>query len=199
MDSAFAWVFGKLWRRYLLCHIVLRNLYLGGFAFPQHSPSTFYRGHANSIKTVTNSTVREWASEGVSERARTQVSKSKFSFISGLQRKIPSSRPMHISRNEIRRWMLFFLLSLTGVELIKSACVRVDDESLVSDHFCEGRRPVDETIKCNTHKCPARWECLFAEDNCNYRAFQGFWRNFVLSTLQFSFTSTQGKGKWETL
>lgn len=111
MDSAFAWVFGKLWRRYLLCHIMLRNLYLGGFAFPQHSPSTFYRSHANTIKTVTNSTVREWASEGVSERARTQVSKSKFSFISGLQRKIPSSWPMHISRNEIRRWMFFFLIS----------------------------------------------------------------------------------------
>ncbi|XP_074606449.1 A disintegrin and metalloproteinase with thrombospondin motifs 6-like [Acropora palmata] len=45
-----------------------------------------------------------------------------------------------------------------GVELIKSVCVRVDDESLVSDHFCEGRRPGDETIKCNTHECPARWK-----------------------------------------
>lgn len=43
-----------------------------------------------------------------------------------------------------------------GTELVKSTCVRGDDESMVSDHFCEGERPGDETIVCNTHECPAR-------------------------------------------
>ncbi|XP_068695608.1 A disintegrin and metalloproteinase with thrombospondin motifs 6-like [Montipora foliosa] len=45
-----------------------------------------------------------------------------------------------------------------GIELIKSICVREDDESMVSDHFCTGRRPDDETIECNTKECPARWK-----------------------------------------
>lgn len=40
---------------------------------------------------------------------------------------------------------------------MKGACVRNDDESMVSDHFCGGERPRDETVICNTHECPARW------------------------------------------
>ena len=39
----------------------------------------------------------------------------------------------------------------------KGTCVRNDDESMVSDHFCGGERPRDETVVCNTHECPARW------------------------------------------
>jgi len=45
-----------------------------------------------------------------------------------------------------------------GTELIKATCVRADDESMVSDHFCEGERPEDKAIVCNTHRCPARWK-----------------------------------------
>ena len=44
----------------------------------------------------------------------------------------------------------------TGTELLKAACVRADDGSLVSDHYCGGERPGDETLECNTQKCPAR-------------------------------------------
>ena len=43
-----------------------------------------------------------------------------------------------------------------GTEFVKATCVRADDESMVSDHFCGGERPSDETIKCNTYECPAR-------------------------------------------
>ena len=84
MDSAFAWVFGELWRRYVLCHIMLSNLYLCRFPFPQHSQSIVYRSHANAIKTAANSIVHARASEGVNERACTRVSKSKFASISRL-------------------------------------------------------------------------------------------------------------------
>ena len=50
-----------------------------------------------------------------------------------------------------------YCLSNVGTVLIKSTCVRNDDESMVSDHFCGGERPRDETVICNTHECPARW------------------------------------------
>lgn len=50
-----------------------------------------------------------------------------------------------------------YCLSHVGTVLIKGTCVRNDDESMVSDHFCGGERPRDETVICNTHECPARW------------------------------------------
>lgn len=77
MGSAFAWVFGKLRRRYVLCHIMLRNLCLGRFPFPQHSQSIFIEAMPTPSKQrPTPLCVSERAGEGVSERARTQVSKS---------------------------------------------------------------------------------------------------------------------------
>ena len=156
MDSAFAWVFGKLRRRYVLCHIMLRNLYLGRFPFPQHSQSIFIEAMPTPSKQrptplcVSERRAKEWVSARAHKLASHLRVTVKNTFIT-----------THAYFKEL------LLLSFTGVELIKSVCVRVDDESLVSDHFCEGRRPGDETIKCNTHECPARWECLFAEENCH--------------------------------
>lgn len=45
-----------------------------------------------------------------------------------------------------------------GTELLKATCVRADDGSMVSDHYCGGERPGDETLECNTQKCLARWK-----------------------------------------
>ena len=44
----------------------------------------------------------------------------------------------------------------TGTKLLRSTCVRADDGSMVSDHYCDGERPGDETLECNTQKCLAR-------------------------------------------
>lgn len=55
---------------------------------------------------------------------------------------------------------LYFSLTVvfynTGTELLKATCVRADDGSMVSDHYCRGERPGDETLECNTQRCPAR-------------------------------------------
>ena len=43
-----------------------------------------------------------------------------------------------------------------GTKLLKASCVRADDGTMVSNHYCGGEKPGDETLECNTKKCPAR-------------------------------------------
>ncbi|XP_041474890.1 A disintegrin and metalloproteinase with thrombospondin motifs 6-like [Lytechinus variegatus] len=84
---------------------------------------------------------------------------------------------------ERREWSQCSVTCAGGVSVSEMQCVRVDDETVVSDTFCDHPKPERRTVSCNTQACPPEWQ-ISAWSECTRTCGNGEKTRTVLCTTK---------------